>query len=808
MKISVLVCILAALVMELEVLEAETNLEPRVEALREFDRFVFHGNQSFSTTNLWTSLNASYDFPELSHPLAPCDEFLRGIENYLQLGYLHCGFPDAHLTACCNSAASRVIVDIEEGPRYQCGGVEVIGAQSVPVSAIVDVLTVSNANPNAQPCPYPFQFLDSAPANRSAAPEENDSIIWSAGQPACFDDITLGSLSNLVTGVLHEQGFYQSRFNLNIATNAAKRTATLQVKMIFEGPQAVVDSIEVSGNRRNSREQLMDFLKLKSGMPFTAGLVAAINDRIYHSGRFLTNSVVAGPPDTSGRVKLTLQVVEDDSCPPLNAEFSPVEKTMLKARDWFSKLGENQDEMILSAPGYSGEKTTTQCIISPQQGIILLENEAVFGTNRLRHALVMTADQIALYVPRQREKYLMRISTGQFGSSLLMETGAPDENGHCGDLSFGVALKDRGSVTSAPPCSMSVSLAPAVCLRFAHQTNAAYWYDGGQLIVSNVSSVLRLDLQTGRLIELTFNDKEHPGQQVRLCFERGAFAPALARIEQNGAGFVNVCNTNNPFGSAIGFFGSELVQLPFVETFLQSRLPPDVITRLPFLLHRLSEGTQFSGLLDYLDFSPSTNDPVHDFVIPETPHPEGGTLCMLSRVILTESDLILPPRSWPWTVMREAGFSLRSQQNYLMPDLVEIYNSDETGPLGYLTVSLLLEKMKLPQARLLARQGLQHLSAKAFRNDCYVLLDEHYAAGQLTARILRTLGDLDQPDLDILLKGLRPARAEFIRDCIRRMRSAPKDQPLFETLAPALDAVWDKDLKQDIGNRLQSIADK
>jgi TPR repeat protein len=50
-----------------------------------------------------------------------------------------------------------------------------------------------------------------------------------------------------------------------------------------------------------------------------------------------------------------------------------------------------------------------------------------------------------------------------------------------------------------------------------------------------------------------------------------------------------------------------------------------------------------------------------------------------------------------------------------------------------------------------------------------------------------------------------PASGEFLRECARRLRAA-KDQPVLETLSPALDLYWEQELKGQMANLLRGQA--
>ena len=811
MKIASISCLLLALMLGIgssPAGEVETNRVPLVGSLRELDRFTFEGNNSFSGTNLWLGLNSTYDFPAQSHPLASREAFLSAIEGQLRLGYIHCGFPDARITARYDSKADRVVLRIQEGTRYQCGPVEVIGARKIPTQPIVEALTVTNAC--TEVLMQSFQFLDNAPANRTEAAETNSTKIWVAGQPAHFDDISLRYLSGKVTNTLAKHGFFQSRFTLNVVTNPATQTATLQVKIFDEGPPATIERINVVGNRRNSRKVMLNYLGLKPGMAFTGDLAAAMNNRLYHSARFLTNSVQAGLPDASGRVKLTVAVVENNESPPLKDEFEPVDQVMLKTRDWLAKLGDSGEEAVFYVSGYSDGTCSVQCIVAPHRGLLMQEYVMAGGTNRLRRVLILSPSQLALYVAERQQKYVAHLSSAQFKSYITVETGAPDADGHCMNFEAGAGMQSHTDTTNAPPYALSLSLAPAAFLRMAPGKNFTRRFDGDQLIISNADTVLKLDTRTGRIIGLTFNAPEPSHLHMSLHFEPNAFGSALAGVERDGAGFANVYRTNSPFGSALVFFGNELLQFPEVDVWLRARLPAKTYAQLPALLHRLGVEDFLAPWESFIHQHAEPDDLDEKFEIPEEPRPVmGGTfgaeITAVAQFVLECGDLILPPRSWPWTISRDIAFLFHGQPNFLEPDLTEICRSDDLGPIGCLAIARIQNSLKSPLAKATAARGLQRLSAEAFRSDCRLFLDERYFVGQCAIPLAASLGNLNEQELDAVVASVPASGADFVRDCARRVHAAPKGQLLFETLAPALDAYWEKEGKQKVADELKKV---
>ncbi len=184
----------------------------------------------------------------------------------------------------------------------------------------------------------------------------------------------------------------------------------------------------------------------------------------------------------------------------------------------------------------------------------------------------------------------------------------------------------------------------------------------------------------------------------------------------------------------------------------------------------------------------------------------GAGVAVAAGFILKGGDLIFPPRSWPWTVSRDIALLYRCHQDFLQADLTDIYHSEDAGPIGCLVTAWALQGHDSSLSKAAAARGLQRLSAEAFRSDCRLFLDEHYVSGQFAARLAATLADLNEPELDGVTAVMPAKGAGFVRDCAQRVRAAQKGQPLFETIAPVLDACWEKELEQDVANRLKRYA--
>jgi hypothetical protein len=136
--------------------------------------------------------------------------------------------------------------------------------------------------------------------------------------------------------------------------------------------------------------------------------------------------------------------------------------------------------------------------------------------------------------------------------------------------------------------------------------------------------------------------------------------------------------------------------------------------------------------------------------------------------LLRHSDELSDARSWPWTLLREASFAVQRKGSYTEQALAEIYESSETGPLGYLTAAALLGRTQPPLARKFAARGLERLSEADFRRDCRLFLTGDSIISQCCQRLIASLGELNDYQLATLGKQQSPAYREFLRDCSRR----------------------------------------
>jgi hypothetical protein len=204
-----------------------------------------------------------------------------------------------------------------------------------------------------------------------------------------------------------------------------------------------------------------------------------------------------------------------------------------------------------------------------------------------------------------------------------------------------------------------------------------------------------------------------------------------------------------------------------------------------------------------------------------------SSMGMIGSWMIQHSREIFPARSWPCVVVREAGFALRRSGGHLDESLKGVFDSQETGPVGFWVMAQVLSGLGNPEARWFAARGLGRLSAYDFRRDCQVLLDERSLCGQCLNKLAMNLRDLDERDLEGLAALQSPANAKFLREAASRLRQAKAageegkasagagggsetagPPGVLKAIGPALDEWWDKELRAQFAKTFREIANR
>ena len=166
--------------------------------------------------------------------------------------------------------------------------------------------------------------------------------------------------------------FCLAKANVPGHAGQATRTARLQVEVLAEGPRSVIERLDVSGNKKNSTEAVLEYLDSEAGNGASSKLDRQDPRSAVGRGSVPDQQRQSWPPDAQGRVTLRIELVEDNEAPPLGQEFSRTEQAMLKLRDWLANADQRGDELVVRNAGSPGAFPAVEAVLSPRRGLLAL----------------------------------------------------------------------------------------------------------------------------------------------------------------------------------------------------------------------------------------------------------------------------------------------------------------------------------------------------------------------------------------------------------------------------------------------------
>jgi len=138
--------------------------------------------------------------------------------------------------------------------------------------------------------------------------------------------------------------------------------------MTKSGPSLKVGNITFTGLEQHLPDQLIEFLKLRSGMPLTLELRERIVRELLDSGRFLTSQIKHSPYFLDPELPLELQIRmrEYDLVAGLPNGMSESQKVLMKLSQWLSGwVTSNQDVRFRFTGPSAQADQVVQAVVSP-----------------------------------------------------------------------------------------------------------------------------------------------------------------------------------------------------------------------------------------------------------------------------------------------------------------------------------------------------------------------------------------------------------------------------------------------------------
>ena len=761
------------------------------------DRLMFHGNETFSADQILDGLVMNPEFLMSSHPVAPFAEYMEVIKAKVKSGYHRAGFADPDAIVRYDEFTGRILVRIKEGPRYISAATSVQGAPEQVKEAMIKGLTKETAKVSS----------NAGVQTQMAAP---DNPLWVHGKPADFSALYLKGVKHAVRIILSQEGYFFPWVDVEIVADEDKKTARLVVKVQDLGPQGVVDEITVEGNTKNTRQEILDYLGLKPGMHFNSKVVARTERLLRDSARFL-HYRISPHPEFSKEVKLKLhiEVKEYEHAPPLGRECSKLQKTMLGLCDYLSAWQDGGDDIVVTFRNdtlQSQKIGRVEMVISPKKGILLLAwQDTQCADEALLGVILVGGDEVALYSPEHGKKIAFSGFSKTIHLSFAIQYN-PDEKT---DKPFMVSL--GGGISSGPSdmlYRLDVDLRPVFFMREAHfyesgERGYSFSYEDDVLNCRNEGFQMKIDAATSRPLKMQIETSK---SDLVITTEACAFDKGMAAIGKASADYVNVLDGENPVGSMLSlaveqYVANKIGRSPSESDSCKQGPSPQQVAEVVRKIIPPSLGEIFSRK-DYehddtfsvpYDLTSGGNNPMSNLV------------AGFAAVAFRFTNDFFAQGSWPWTLSRETVFIFGGMGKYSLAELGKIYESEETGPLGYLTAAKVLSRLSPRLGGAFAAKGLSRMSVEAFRKDVRVFLEGDSKLARCLIETAEALRGLDDAERDALLLVFDAEQAEVIGRSVDILRK-DKSTPVKEVIPAACDELWREFLKKRVEAALRKLA--
>jgi hypothetical protein len=584
---------------------------------------------------------------------------------------------------------------------------------------------------------------------------------------------------------------------VELRPNTNTHRADLSITIESEGPPGVVDRIKVVGQQINTADEIIRFLGLRKGMKLTADRLVAARRKLWDSGRFLKFEITPEYSDRDGQpssryVNLFVGVRELEGIPRLGEPLNPTQQALLNLCRWLEQFPARDEEFSVEARNPDKFTGTITFAISPKRGVLL--NAELAGNIPVSAGFLLAADTVQLCAWSSSNK-LAGAREG-YGSFFLHLLPNDDDSTNRFNLSIGGGYgSSKTSARQRPLLSFDFQLARASFLEMATRGDLNASVIGNVLVVTHELFQLRANARTGRILELS-----HPGNDFPLTMQFGGNTWNKMKTEftQRSRFLPNSYSPGRELSSFFALVGGEAAHLYLsTATTNAGQLASAAIRKLVN-----------ADVLMPMDWAFPLNE-TNTFKIPlnemEQAMAANSLASLFSGVAFSWSTRMFPKHSWPWTVARESGFVMLSQGRYTDLELERLYNSEETGPIGFLTIGALLRTVGSPATKAFALQGLTRLDSEDFLADCNLFLKGDSGLAQSFTNIVAVLRALPEDELAALIAIAPEAEANLLRESAAALRSQPTADPAA-LLAPALSKYWQESLRSKVRLALYQLA--
>jgi hypothetical protein len=802
------------------------------ESVRDPLHVVFEGVTSFDAVQIRKRLALDVEMQVASHPNNSQSDFLKKLEERVITGYRDSGFPKVRATARLDAKQRKMIVRVEEGARYRCSKVRVIGLVPDDAEALVAALTEKSHAIYDLPVAVPHDdgTTQTVWETVNGVPAKLANPLWKVGEPASFDKSVLTWVDTRLFQWFWARGRVFAKHHAEIKVDDGTNTAVLVVTIDDPGVPTTIGEIVVQGAEKNSADDILKFLEIRPRMRLDARTEARLYRRLWDSARFIRAEIKKATPNQSdkiARVNLNIVLQEHPRAPALTTPLDPCEQGFLKLRDWLAQwtAGVYDDDLVIDArfdpskwesesqpddgqPRPPVKMIDVHVVTSARRGQVISIQVARDGIPMFSQTF-MARDRRAIVHAPQVGKYLEieHSNSMQLFSSISLNAFKPRKAKDLGtSMSLGLEFKTVSS-GAATPLNVKAELSPlAVLLESSRFTDVKSQTAAGILTLQAEGLGVEIDERTGRPIDVELNSKERG--QIHFRTERGALRREFDRQEELLRNSTNVFDADRPWNSFAVYGLNEYIRL------FNDELSPGSQASLA-ALGKLCQHWSIEPLgdlirpIDDLDWSPEAfrlPGKQVQWAYPTLAMLDIGASGTLAGYLLPIYRELVPRTGWFWPMGRDGLLAAMGRQPGVWEQMAQYKQVADSGPLGHLTAAWALQPYCPKVSKKLANRAIKRLSAQAFQADYTPLLVGDSWLGQNIVSLADALRHLDESEIRALVR-LLPDKSHHcqIADSLLLLK-ADSRRPVDRVLPVVFERLWQTSVKPPVETTLQTLA--
>lgn len=778
------------------------------------------GNSYFETDSIRTGLAPDRAVHLAGADETPVDRYLQIVRGRIARGYLNNCFRDVEVSTAVNAETGMLTATIDEGFRLIQGDVVVAGLSASECELVASLLKsgLSDSNP----------FRKSQPK----------LTYWNKTAAMPFVTPAEAMYRRTVQEALTAIGYPLAEFTIALSESSEgdKQTVDSSVEIASTDTALTVGEITFTGLKKNTPEQMLAFLELKSGLPLTLSMRETIVRKLLDSGRFLMAEVTHEPFyfDPAEPLNLNIRVREYDLVPPLDEELTDFQQTLIKTSAWFKnwpELGEDlhikfsaatqqADGIVksivppeyhaLCGPALGTGNRGVFCIdlmASPTIGSVLtIQIMDDPGTASLKRTFVLTRSAQGFLAWQHQKKWQRSNSVSvRVTQSMLGEWGNEHET-HA-QMSFSYGINSSPDTGFRP--EFKTTAAAVIHLMNAVPADKAV-FEANQCRITTDLGSLELDRKDGVIQRLHSKSRE---VSLEITSGEGLVEAELLRLQEATKDWQNECQPGRELPALAAMILDDVKEnqvmiedlqigekkVGDVDSSKNSIAGVDVL--LPDLLSHEPALDRWSKAMGLMKES-------HTFRIPQEKPSTGNVSGLLACLPFFVPHV--PAGSFP----HQLGliiFDAQSTGDYQVGGtlLMHLLNEKKHGAICCCLVARLAPGQDI--SRVFAKAGLERLSAAEFQHDVAPFIEKRSAFREMLCAVLVWLQNTGDKEIESLAQLVEQnikdqnGNPMNIRPLLLLVRSQ-REKSAEDVLASLVPIVWEGGLRGITEADLKTLA--